>query len=412
MIFPIYIAKRYLVSRKSFNIINIISAIAVAGVAAGTMALIVVLSVFNGFEELISSLFNAFNPDIKITAAAGKSFVLPENTIFIIRKIPGVEQCVEVIEDNALLKYKDNQHIGVVKGVTDNFIHAGIPDTMITEGEFILSRGGSPEAVIGAGVQYYLNVNLSDFKTPLSIWVPRRKAALDEDPVNAFRSENIHISGVFAVQQDFDVKYVIVPLDFARNLFEYSDELTSLEIKIRKGFDHYELQKKIAEICGPGFKVQNRFQQEELLYKIMKSEKLSIFLILSFIILIAAFNIVGSLSMLIIDKKRDISILRSLGAENSLIRKIFLAEGLMISLTGCAMGMILGFLLCFLQLKFGLVPLGTHQGAFIVNYYPVKMELFDFIFVFLIVFSIGLLASWLPVKRISNRYLQQKIDFQ
>jgi len=412
LIFPLYIAKRYLFSKKSFNIINIISAIAVGGVAAGTMALIVVLSVFNGFESLISKLFNSFNPDVKITAVVGKTFIMsPEKTLKI-KNLHGVLKYVEVVEDNALLKYKDNQHIGVIKGVSDNFTVLNSLDTMITEGIFAVRRNGVPSAVIGAGVQYYLGVNLNDFATPLSIWVPKRTASLSDDPVNAFKTESISVSGVFSVQQDFDTKYVIVPIDYARKLFEYSNELTSVELKIAQGENQKKLIKELAVILGNRFLIQDRFQQEELLYKIMKSEKLSIFLILSFIILIAAFNIVGSISMLIIDKKRDISIMKSLGAENLLIKKIFLAEGLMISLTGCIIGLILGFILCFLQSKFGLVPLGTHQGAFIVNAYPVEMQLADFAFVFIIVFVIGLLASWLPVRQISSRHLDQKIDFQ
>jgi lipoprotein-releasing system permease protein len=412
LIFPLYIARRYLFSKKSFNIINIISAIAVGGVAAGTMALIVVLSVFNGFENLISTLFNSFNPDVKITAVTGKTFTFPTKTTLEITSIPGIVKYIEVVEDNALLKYRDNQHIGIIKGVSGNFTVLNRLDTMITEGTFTIRQNGTPRAVIGAGVQYYLGVNLNDFTTPLSIWVPRRTASLSDDPTSAFKSENISVSGVFSVQQDFDTKYVIVPIDFARNLFEYSNELTSIELEIASGYNDGKIIKQLEKILGGKFLIQNRFQQEELLYKIMKSEKLSIFLILSFIILIAAFNIVGSISMLIIDKKRDIGILKSLGAENSLIKKIFLSEGLMISVTGCLIGLILGFTLCVLQLKFGLVPLGTHQGAFIVNYYPVKMQFTDFVFVFIIVFLIGLLASWLPVRRISSRYLSQKIDFQ
>ena len=412
MIFPLYIAKRYLLSKKSFNIINIISAIAVGGVVAGTMALIVVLSVFNGFENLISSLFNSFNPDIKITASVGKTFELSDETVYKIKHIQGVGKYVEVVEDNALLKYKDNQHIGIIKGVSAEFAVSNKMDTMLTEGEFSMSSNGSPRAVIGAGVQYYLGVVLSDFSQPLSVWVPRRTASLSEDPVSAFKTENIAVSGVFSVQQDFDAKYVIVPIGFARGLFEYSKEITSIEISLASGFNAIEVQKKLGNLLGNKFKIQNRFQQEELLYKIMKSEKLSIFLILSFIILIAAFNIGGSLSMLIIDKKRDISILRSMGAGNTLIKRIFLAEGLMITVSGCIIGLILGFALCFMQQKFGLVPLGTHQGAFVVNYYPVDMQITDFLLVFVIVFVIGLLASWLPVKRISNQQLNQKIDFQ
>ena len=412
MIFPLYIARRYLFSKKSFNIINIISAIAIGGVAAGTMALIVVLSVFNGFENLISTMYNSFNPDVKITALSGKTFAVSPETNLEIKNIRGIVKYIEVVEDNALLKYKDNQHIGIIKGVSRNFTVLNRLDTMITDGTFTISQNGTPRAVIGAGVQYYLGVNLNDFTTPLSIWVPRRTASLSDNPATAFKSENISVAGVFSVQQDFDTKYVIVPIDYARALFEYSNELTSVELEIASGYNNGKIIKQLEEILGDKFIIQNRFQQEELLYKIMKSEKLSIFLILSFIILIAAFNIVGSISMLIIDKKRDIVIMKSLGAENSLIKKIFLSEGLMISVTGCLIGLILGFTLCVLQLKFGLVPLGTHQGAFIVNYYPVEMKFTDFVSVFIIVFLIGLLASWLPVRRISSRYLSQKIDFQ
>jgi lipoprotein-releasing system permease protein len=400
MNFPFYIASRYLVSKKSHNIINIISIISVAGVCIGTMALIIVLSVFNGFEKLVISLFNSFNPDLQITIATGKTFnagYIPETRI---RKIPGVRYLTEVIEENALIKYKDKQYIVTMKGVSDEYQRMSGIDTMITAGKFLLAQDDKNLCVLGYGVAYYLGSNIEDYLNPLTFYVPKRTATYSGMTENAFNSDVIFPSGFFSIQEDFDSKYVILPLKFVKNLLEYSDEITSIEIGISKGADLTEIQKTVKQIAGDTFYVKNRFQQQEVLYKIMKSEKWAIFLILSFILFIATFNVIGSLSMLILDKKKDIAVLQSMGATQPIIKRIFLIEGALISFTGAMAGLILGGIICRLQQVYGFIRLGSAESTFVVSSYPVHMQVTDFILVFLIVVSIGLLAVWYPVSNI------------
>lgn len=411
MNFPFYIARRYLVSRKSHHIINIISWISMASVMIGTMALIIVLSVFNGFDKLVSSLFNSFNPDMLIQVKTGKTFSsawVDENQI---RKIPGVRYLSEVIEENALIKYKDKQSIVTIKGVDEVYPQMSGLDTMMTEGSFLLQQGDKNFAVLGYGVAWYIAANLEDYVNPISVYVPRRSGSFSSGMENAFNNEVIFPSGYFSIQQDFDVKYVILPIRFVRKLLEYDKEITSLEVDIVPGADPAIIQKAIESIAGDRFTVKNRFQQQEIFYKIMKSEKWAIFLILSFILFIATFNVVGSLSMLILDKRQDIAMLQSLGAGLPAVKRIFLLEGLLISLIGAISGLIIGAFVCWLQMRFGFVKLGAADSTFVVDAYPVHMIAADFIFVFLTVMVIGLLAAWYPVyniRKIDTRILYQR----
>ncbi|MCX6250094.1 MAG: FtsX-like permease family protein [Bacteroidetes bacterium] len=397
---PFYIAKRYLVSRKSHHIINIISAISVIGVTIGTMALIIVLSVFNGFENLVASLYSSFNPDLQITVKTGKTFnstSIPEDQI---KKIPGVRYLAEVIEENALMRYKDKQYIVTMKGVSEDFMRMSGVDTMITAGKFQLHEGNKNSCILGYGVAMNLDANLSDFLNPLTIYVPRRTVQYNALGDNAFNSDVIFPSGIFAIQDDFDSKYVILPISFVRDLLEYKQELTAMEINISKEANPDIVQSGIQHLIGNQFYVKNRYQQQEFLFKIMKSEKWVIFLILSFILLIATFNVIGSLSMLILDKRKDIAVLQSLGASQSVIKKIFLTEGILISTIGAISGLILGALICWLQQRYGLVQLGSADSTFVVKSYPVHMQIRDFLFVLITVTGIGLLATWYPVYNI------------
>ena len=407
---PFYIAKRYLISKKSHNIINIISGISVIGITIGTMALIVVLSVFNGFEKLVISLFNTFNPDLVITVKEGKTFNSNEFPSEKVKNIPGVVYFTEVVEENALLKHKAKQHIVTIKGVSEDFEKMSRLDTMIIDGEFILKNEGRSFTVIGAGVAYYLGANPKDFTNPISVYIPRRTKSTSLNFENAFNNQLILPSGVFSVQQDFDINYIIVPLEFARELLEYNDEVTSIELGLEQDADTDEIQSEIQNILGEHFLVKNQFQQQELLYKIMKSEKLAIFLILSFILLIATFNVIGSLSMLILDKKKDIAVLSSMGANKKLIKRIFLTEGLLISVIGAILGLTFGGILCWLQQRFGIISLGPGDGSFVVDAYPVQTQILDFVYVFITVFLIGLAATLVPVKQISKKYLNQKLQ--
>jgi lipoprotein-releasing system permease protein len=409
--FPFYIARRYLVSKKSHNIINIISGISVAGVMICTTALIIVLSVFSGFERLVISLFNSFNPDMVITVKEGKTFdssLFPEERI---KKIPGVIYMSEVIEENALVKYKDKQYIATLKGVGPDYAKMCGLDTMMSEGKFVLQDSTRDFAVLGYGVAYFLGANLDDYANPITIYVPSRSTSFSGGFENAFNSEVIFPSGFFSVQQDFDVKYVILPLRFVKKLLEYDKQITELEIGITKGADADKVQQQIIQLAGDKFNVKNRYQQQALLYEIMRSEKWAIFLILTFILIIATFNVIGSLSMLILDKKRDIGILQCLGANQMKIKRIFLTEGLLVSLIGAVGGVLLGAMICFLQQKFGFVKLGSANSTFVVSSYPVHMQITDFIFVFLTVIGIGGIATFYPVfniKKIETQILNQR----
>ncbi len=380
------------------------------GITIGTMALIVVLSVFNGFEKLVISLFNTFNPDLVITVKEGKTFNSNEFPSEKVKNIPGVVYFTEVVEENALLKHKAKQHIVTIKGVSEDFEKMSRLDTMIIDGEFILKNEGRSFTVIGAGVAYYLGANPKDFTNPISVYIPRRTKSTSLNFENAFNNQLILPSGVFSVQQDFDINYIIVPLEFARELLEYNDEVTSIELGLEQDADTDEIQSEIQNTLGENFLVKNQFQQQELLYKIMKSEKLAIFLILSFILLIATFNVIGSLSMLILDKKKDIAVLSSMGANKKLIKRIFLTEGLLISIIGAILGLTFGGILCWLQQRFGIISLGPGDGSFVVDAYPVQTQILDFVYVFITVFLIGLAATLVPVKQISKKYLNQKLQ--
>ncbi len=410
MNFPFYIAKRYLFKKKSQNVINIISTISVVGVGVCTMVLIIILSVFNGFDSLITSLFHSFDADLKITVKEGKSFTIDNEAFEKIKNLEGVAHFSEIVEENALLKYHDKQYVATVKGVSDEFVKMSGIDSMIIEGEFFLKHNNKSFAVIGQGIAYYLSVGLN-FVTPINIYVPKRAKKVTFNPEKAFNKVSIFPIGIFAIQQDFDSKYIIVPIEFTRKLLDYTNEVSAVELKFKPGLSGRKnlLQKEIRNILGEKYEVKNRYQQHELLYKVMKSEKLAIFLILSFILLIASFNIIGSLTMLIIDKNKDISTLRSLGANLKTIRNIFLIEGWMISIIGALSGLFVGAFVCWLQLKFGIISLyGT--GSFIIDHYPVEMHFSDFISVLIIVLFIGFFAAWYPVRYITRRYINLRIN--
>ena len=405
-----YIARRYLVSKKSHHIINIISGISVAGITIGTMALIIVLSVFNGFEKLVVSLFNAFNPDLVVSVREGKTFSSTIVPLENIRKIPGVLYLTEVIEENALVKYKDKQYIITLKGVGGDYAKMSGLDTMMSEGKFMLEEKEKNYAVLGYGIAYYLGANLEDYLNPISIYVPQRNGNFSGGFESAFRNDVIFPSGFFSVQQDFDTKYVILPIRFVKKMLDYENDITGIEITLAKNADHEKIQKQLGDLFGPKFTVKNRFQQQELLYKIMKSEKWAIFLILSFILLVATFNVIGSLSMLILDKKQDIALLQCLGMNQEMVKNIFLKVGLIITFVGAVSGLIIGALICWLQQIFGFVKLGSMGSTFVVSSYPVNMQLPDFVFIFLTVMVIGLLATWYPVYNI--RKIESNVFFR
>jgi lipoprotein-releasing system permease protein len=401
---PFFIAKRYILSKKSTNVINIISAISILGVAVGTMSLIIVLSVFNGFDSLIKSLFSSFDPDLKITVVEGKTFNSDSIIFDNIKKMESIKEYVEVLEENAFLIYDEKNIIATVKGVSDNFSEMNGIDSMIYDGDFILKDDVRNYAVVGYGIAYNLSIGLN-FASSLNIWIPKRKEKITFEADKAFNNRYIQPSGIFSVQQEYDNKYVIVPIDFAREMLEYDyGAVSSVEIKIDESYDIDAIKKQIQNIIGNNFEVKNRYQQHELLYKIMKSEKWAIFLILSFILIILSFNVIGSLTMLIIDKKKDILILRNIGADDNLIKKIFILEGWLISAIGAVIGLILGALICFLQQKFSFIQFPS-TGTFIINAYPVRLQALDFIYTLITVFAIGFIVAWYPVRYITKKHL-------
>jgi lipoprotein-releasing system permease protein len=403
----IYIAKRYLFAKKSRNAINVISAVSVAGVSVGTMALIIVLSVFNGLEELVDSIFNTFDPDLKITASEGKVFNPDSTRLIHLSEIKGISAFSLTIEENALLKYGDRQFIATIKGVDDNYSEVSGIDSVMSDGKFSLwSKGGRPEAVVGAGVANYLGLNIN-FITPLQIYVPRRTGSVNLDPENAFIRRYIFPSGIFQIEQEFDSKYIFIPIDFARELLQYNTEISSIEIKASDPENTGSLQSNVRDLYGKDFTVQNRLEQQEIFYKVMRSERLAIFIILTLILLIASFNIIGSLTMLIIEKERDVEILKSLGADNSLIKKIFIFEGWLISIIGAATGLILGFIICWIQERYGIIRLNSE--SLLMEAYPVVMKIKDFVIVPATVLLIGFWAAWYPVRYLTRKYLNKNV---
>ena len=400
--FSLRIARRYLFSPKSHNAINIISGISATGVAVGTMALVIVLSVFNGFEALIGDMFSAFDPDLKITAVQGKTFDAGSARFDEIRKMPEVAVFTEVVEENALLRFGEKQMPATIKGVTDNFRELTQIDSIIYDGEFVLFDGAFERAVPGVGVAAKLGMG-AHFVDPLYIFAPKRSTKINLlRPETSLNQAGTFLSGIFAVNQlQYDDQYVLVSIGLARELFEYdSTTVSAIELKVKPGSDIAKVQKEIKNKTGETFYVKDRYEQQESFFRIMKIEKWITFLILSFILLIASFNIIGSLSMLIIDKKDDIQTLKHLGADNGLIKTIFLFEGWMISAVGALAGLVIGTVICLIQQYFGLVKMGS---GYVVEAYPVLLQPADTLLVFVTVLIMGLLAAWYPVHYINKK---------
>ena len=403
----LYIAKRYLFAKKSRNAINVISAVSVAGVAVGTMALIIILSVFNGLETLVSAIFNTSDPDIKITAVECKTFIADSARLRLLANVEGLSCYSLTLEENALLKYGDRQYIATIKGVDDNYAMVTNIDSSMWEGDFILkNEKGREYAIPGAGIAKYLGIRVN-FITPIIIYVPKKTESTGLNVEDPFYKRYIFPSGIYEVEKEYDSKYVYVPLDFARELTEIGDGVSTLEIKFSAMADPRAVQKNIERIFGKGFIVQNQYEQQEIFYKVMKTERLAIFFILTLILIIASFNIIGSLTMLIIEKERDIEILKSLGADNNLVRKIFIFEGWLISIIGAIAGIILGFIICWLQQTYGFVRLQSE--SLMMDAYPVVMKVKDFIIVPATVLLIGYWAAWYPVRFLTKKFLNKDV---
>jgi lipoprotein-releasing system permease protein len=404
-----YIARRYLVSKKSVNVINIISGVSVAGVTVGTFALVVILSVFNGLDFSIKTLFSAFDPDIKIAnVVKGQPFGLDSINIKSIKQITGVSTVTPVVEEDAFLMYGNRQYFAAIKGVPTNYNEISRLDTSsITSGRFLLEANQVPYALVGQGVAYYLSVGLS-FTDPIHIYSLKKGSKGRPTLENTFNHNTIYASGIFASQQEIDSKYVLVPIGFAQEMFQMDGRVNAIEVGLTKWTSEDVVKEEITRILGKRFAVKTQFEQHELFYRVMQSEKWAIFFILAFILIIASFNILGSLSMLIIDKRADIAILQSMGANQKLIKTIFLFEGWMISLFGAVFGLILGVLICWIQITYGILKI-PNEGSFIFSAYPVQIRLGDLFVIFLLVTGIGFLAAWYPIRFITGKYLNEQV---
>ena len=402
------IAWRYLFSKKSHSAINAISIVSVCGVAITTLALVCTLSVYNGFTQLIGSLYSQIDPQIKITPLQGKTLDTEENAIRQIAEWPEVETFSPVIEENALCIYKERQRPVLVKGVPDNYTRLSHIQDIITSGSFLLNDGRIDYVTLGIGVASQLGV-VANSPYPVELYAPNRLGRVNlANPSQSFNGRRIFVASTFCSNQAiYDDQIVIVPLSVAREMFSYTREATAIELRLAPSADEQAITKKLKSHLGDNYRVATRIEQNEW-YKWVQIEKWITFLILSFILMIATFNVIGALSMLIIDKKRDIDTLQNLGADDRLISKIFLAEGWLISAIGAGSGLILGIILCYLQQEYGLLKLGSSEGIFITDAYPVRLELFDTIAVTLVVLLMGFVTAWYPAKFLRKRLLAAK----
>lgn len=382
--------------------------VSVSGVVVATIALVCALSVYNGFNDLVSTLFSSFDPELKITPRTGKVFDPSTPSMQQVEALPEVAAVSEVLQDNALLRYRDRQVVATVKGVDDRFGELVRIDSVLIDGRFALREDVVDYATLGVGLASALGVN-AGFVSPLELYAPKRDEKVNlSNPASSFQVEYAYIGGVFSInQQMYDETYMLVPLALARGLFRYEKEVSALEIKLAEGADLSAVKREIEQLLGPGFRVEDRHEQQQASFKMMQVEKWMTFLILSFILAIALFNVVGSLSMLMIEKQEDVRTLRNMGADDRLIRRIFLFEGWMISGFGALIGIVIGLVLCLLQQELGLIKLGQASGAFIIDAYPVRVEPGDMLTVFATVLSIGFLAAWYPVRYLGKKWLNK-----
>lgn len=404
---PLKIAKRYLVSKKSHSVINIISLVSVCGIAIASMALVCVLSVFNGFQDLIASLFSTIDPQIKVTPIQGKTFDASDPAIQEMAQWPEIAQISPVIEENVLLIYGDRQVPALLKGVTNQYEKQTRIDDIIIDGHFLLHDTVTDYATIGVGLANSLATG-AGFRRPLMAYVPKRKARINmANPSSSLSSGRLFMTAVFRVNQaEYDDQLAIVPIDFARRLFDYTTEASALEITLQENANEANIMERIQGKLGDNFEVKNRMEQKEASFKMVQIEKWMSYLILGFILMIASFNAIGSLSMLIIDKKADIDTLKSLGADNRLISRIFLTEGWLIAAVGAVTGIVVGILLCWGQQTFGWIKLGEMSEAFIIEAYPVSVQLLDIVAVLALVLLLGFFTAWYPVKYLKNIWMK------
>ena len=394
----LFIANRYLLAQKSHNLINIITWISILGISVGSFALIVVLSAFNGLEKVISSMNNRLAPDLQIAAVKGKTIDLTAFPLGQLKDIQGIDYVIPTITEDALFRANDKQHIGQVKGVGVEYQEIGrMKEIVFGENGLLLSDGEYDFAVPGAGVAWYLGINAYNPYAMVRVYVPKRGNASLMSLENSFNSDVLTVRSVFSTQQEQDEKLVLVPFDWLSELLEYENKASNVELFTTPNTDINKVKKEVKAVIGENFTVKNQQEQQETLYKIMRSEKWAVYVILTFILILATFNVVGSLSMLMIDKRKDTEILKSMGADNHLIQKIFMNEGLLISVAGGIIGLLLGIILVLLQQQFGFVKFGT-GGNYVVDAYPVLLKLKDVLLIFATILVVGCTSAFLTVR--------------
>ena len=400
MNFPFFIAKRYFTTKKSSSFVHIISWVSLFGVSIGTAALVLVLSVFNGFEDLVLSMYNSFDPHLKITSTKGKTFN-PNEAKTLLLTVEEIETSALVLEEKVLLKYKEKEYIATVKGVSEEYLELTDFNSLLIDGEYIIGFESNNVAVVGRGVAYYLSMGIGSMFEQLSVFMPNRNSSTLLNPSTAFEQSAVLPVGVFGVQAEVDAAYIITPLLFVQQLAERNNEVSSIEINLKDEGQMIALQEQLQKALGGKYMIKNRLQQQEFLYKILNTEKLAVFLILTFIMIIATFNIIGSLSMLMLDKKKDITTLRSLGCTVQDIQSLFFKKSMLTIILGTGIGLFIGLGLAFLQQTFGFISMGG--GSFVINTYPIAIAFNDVLLVSVTVFVIGLLASWYPAKLLGRK---------
>ncbi|MBX2898996.1 MAG: ABC transporter permease [Cyclobacteriaceae bacterium] len=404
---PLFIARRYFFSGRKKNFINIISGLSIAGIAFSTAALIIVLSVFNGLEALLTSLYTSFDPELKIELKKGKSFEVDRSLIEQLERVPGVHIITEVIEDYAYIRYRDADMVVTLKGVSENFLEQHRLDANRTDGRLVFSEKGIDYAIVGKGVQYALSLSVTESVFPLQVFYIKDARAGTLNPSQLYTTRSISPGGVFSIEKNYDDNYIFVPLHFAQELLNYGNKRTSLEIQTTGTVPLQQVKTELLKTLGADFKVLTNQEQHQDLYRLLKIEKLFTFIALTLLILVASINIFFSLMMLVLDKKKDISVLFAMGSSPSLVREIFLSEGALIAFTGAVAGLLLGATVCWLQDTFGLVGMGMENA--IISSYPVKMNVTDFLSTALVIVVITMLVSFYPARLAARSYALQNL---
>lgn len=400
---PSFIAQRYLLAKKSHNLINIVTWISIISICVATFAMIFVLSVFNGFNVVISDMIHQFSPDLNISAVKGKTIDLDKFPIEKINSVNGIDYVFPTITEDVLFKNSNKQQIGQVKGIPNDYNKiARIRGTIFNDTTFTINNNNINFGIPGTGMAYYLGINVYQPYSSIQVFVPKRGNASTFNLENSFNSGKLIVTKVFSTQQEVDERLVLAPFNWLSELMEYDGLATDIEVFVNKQIDDKELnkiKKELKNILGEDYKVYDQYEQQETLYKMMKAEKLAVYLILTFILIMATFNMIGALSMLIIDKTKDITLLKAIGAENNLVKKIFINEGLLISVVGGILGLILGIIAVLVQQHFGIIRLGNGDGNYVIDAYPVALEFADILLVFVTITIIGSVASFFTANK-------------